>query len=396
LTVREQIALSGYTTLGLGGPAARFVEAGSDEEVLATVRAADEGGEPVLVLGGGSNLVVADEGFPGTVIQMLTRGIRAAAAGDAVAVTVAAGESWDLLVERCVTDDLSGLECLSGIPGLAGATPIQNVGAYGQEVAQTIVAVRAYDRARGLVVEMSNADCGFGYRTSAFKREAMTAARSGAPGSGTPGSGTPAPGPVPPRFATGRFVVLGVTFLLRQDPLSEPLRYAELARCLGASQGDRRPLPDVRAAVLRLRRGKGMVLDRDDPDTRSAGSFFTNPILDQDQFAALERAVAAARGPGTQIPRFAAEAGQVKVSAAWLIEHAGFEKGYPGSHGGRDGQPGQPAPGPRISTKHTLALVNPGGSSTKALLDLATEITNGVRATFGVELTREPVLVAAG
>jgi len=332
-------------------------------------------------------------------------------------LTVAAGEDWDPLVERCVADSLSGLECLSGIPGLVGATPIQHVGAYGQEVAETIVTVRAYDRARDLVVEMANADCGFGYRTSAFKRGAMVAAQraglagpdwAGPAGAGLPGPGPAGPGselsgpvselsgpvselsgPVSPTLATGRFVVLGVTFRLSRDPLSWPLRYGELASSLGIEPGGRVPLADVRAAVLRLRRRKGMVLDPDDPDTRSAGSFFTNPVLDPAQFAALEQAVAVACGPGAQVPRYAAEAGQVKVSAAWLIEKAGFSKGYPGDRSGQ-------AHGPRISTKHTLALVNPGGSSTKELLDLAAEITNGVREIFGVELVREPVLVAAG
>ncbi len=390
MTVREQVALSGYTTLGLGGPAARFVEAGSDEEVLATVRAADRDGEPVLVLGGGSNLVVADEGFPGTVIRMLTRGVRVLADGNAALVTVAAGEDWDPLVERCGADGLSGIECLSGIPGLVGATPIQNVGAYGQEVAETIVAVRAYDRVRGLVVEMSNADCGFGYRTSVFKRGASAAA-------GTAGFRAAEPGVVgsgaAPRSATGQFVVLGVTFRLARDPESAPVRYGELARALGVEQGGRALLADVRAAVLRLRRRKGMVLDPEDLDTRSAGSFFTNPVLGQGQFAALEQVIAAACGPAAQIPRYPAEAGQVKVSAAWLIEHAGFAKGYPGDRSRPADQPGQQTSGPRISTKHTLALVNPGGSSTKALLDLAAEITTGVRETFGIELAREPVLV---
>lgn len=372
MTVREHVALSGYTTLLLGGPAARFAEGESDEEILSAVRTADERGQPVLVLGGGSNLVVADEGFPGTVIRVLTRGIRVVPDDDQVVVTVAAGEDWDALVERCCADGLAGVECLSGIPGLVGATPIQNVGAYGQDVAETIVAVRAYDRARGIVVELSNAGCEFGYRTSAFKRGAVTA----------------------PAAATGRFVVLGVTFRLPRSRLSAPLRYGELARLLGVDQGARLPLADVRAAVLQLRRRKGMVLDADDPDTRSAGSFFTNPVLDQDQFAALERAVAVSCGPGVQVPRYAAAAGRVKVSAAWLIEHAGFAKGYPGNSRGPDGQPGHSAQGPRISTKHTLALVNPGGSSTKALLELAAEITDGVRERFGVELIREPVLVA--
>jgi UDP-N-acetylmuramate dehydrogenase len=371
VTVREQVVLSDYTTLRLGGPAARFVEADSDEEVIDTVRSADERGEPALVLGGGSNLVVADEGFPGTVIRVLTRGIRhPAAADDGCIVTAAAGEDWDAFVRWCVREGFSGLECLSGIPGLMGATPIQNVGAYGQDVAQAIVTVRAYDRTSKAVVDMSNADCGFGYRTSAFKRAT--------------------------RSATGRFVVLDVTFKLSRDALSAPLSYGELARSLGVEQGGRMPLAAVRDAVLRLRRGKGMVLDPDDPDTRSVGSFFTNPVLDSRQFAALSDTVAAVCGPGTQIPQYAAPAGQVKVSAAWLIEQAGFRKGYPGSDDGRDGETGVGLPGPRISTKHTLALVNPGGSSTKALLDLASEISDGVRERFGVELVREPVLVAGG
>jgi UDP-N-acetylenolpyruvoylglucosamine reductase len=392
LPVREQVPLSGYTTLRLGGPAARFVEADTDAEIIAALRAADDTGEPVLVLGGGSNLVVPDEGFPGTVIRVLTRGVRITADDDAALVTVAAGQDWDSLVARCAGDRLAGVECLSGIPGLAGATPIQNVGAYGQEVAETIVAVSAYDRARGVMVEMANADCGFGYRSSAFKREAMASASASASGS-VPASPS---APVPARSATGRFVVLSVTFRLARDPLSSPLRYAELARSLGADPGARLPLGDVRAAVLRLRRRKGMVLDPADPDTRSAGSFFTNPVLDPGQLAALEQAVEAVCGPGAQIPRYGAPAGQVKVSAAWLIEHAGFVKGYPARGNGSAAQPGQEDLGPRISTKHTLALVNPGGSSTKELLDLATEITNGVRETFGVELVTEPVLVAAG
>ena len=266
------------------------------------------------------------------------------------------------MVSWCVSGGLSGIECLSGIPGLAGATPIQNVGAYGQEVAQTVAAVRVYDRESGGVTELANAECGFGYRTSVFKRAAAGA-------------------------ATGRFVVLGVTFRLARDPLSGPVRYAELARSLGIAEGGRVPLGAARAAVLGLRRAKGMVLDRADPDTRSAGSFFTNPVLDAGQFAALEKTVAAGWGADLRVPRFAAGSGQVKVPAAWLIERAGFGKGYSPAPA--------PAPGPRISTKHTLALVNPGGASTTALLALAREITDGVRETFGVQLVNEPVLVGA-
>ena len=410
LTVREQVLLAGYTTLGLGGPAARFIEAGSDDQVIASVREADLSGEPVLVLGGGSNLVVADEGFPGTVVHMATRGVEVRSGRDGAAVAVAAGEDWDSLVEFCVEEGLSGLECLSGIPGLTGATPIQNVGAYGQEVAETIVTVRAYDRLLDRPVELANADCGFGYRTSAFKRRTEAGPRAGLTRAGLTGAGltgagltgagltgagltgagmtraAPSRAAMSPAAATGRFVVLGVTFRLAPDPLSAPVRYAELARVLGVGEGGRVPLGEARSAVLALRRGKGMVLDPGDPDTRSAGSFFTNPVLDRRQFAEVERRAAAMSGrPGQEVsvPHFAAADGQVKVPAAWLIEHAGFAKGYPA-----DGSA-------RISSKHTLALTNPGGASTASLVALAREIRNGVRQAFGVELVSEPVLVGA-
>jgi UDP-N-acetylmuramate dehydrogenase len=385
--VREQVALAGYTTLGLGGPAARLVEADSDEQIVAAVRAADQRGDPVLVLGGGSNLVVADAGFPGTVVQVATRGIVAAPDGDRVAVSVAAGEDWDAVVSWCVGSGLSGLECLSGIPGLAGATPIQNVGAYGQDVAETLSAVRAYDRQRDVTTELSNADCGFGYRTSRFKHAAT---KPGAGGPARAAAGAAA------GEATGRFVVLGVTFRLASDPLSAPVRYGELARALGVAEGGRVPLAAAREAVLRIRKGKGMVLDPADPDTRSAGSFFTNPVLDRAQLAALERAAAAACGSDARVPRFPAGPGLVKIPAAWLIERAGYRKGYPGNGRAAPGvRPGQAGPGPRISAKHTLALVNPGGATATSLLALARDIRNGVHATFGVELVTEPVLVGA-
>jgi UDP-N-acetylmuramate dehydrogenase len=381
--VRERVMLSGYTTLGLGGPAARFIEAGSDDQIVATVRGADRDGEPVLVLGGGSNLVVADEGFPGTVLHLATRGVNIAAGHDGAAVvTVAAGEDWDSLVERCVAEGLSGIECLAGIPGLAGATPIQNVGAYGQEVATTVTRVRAYDRLGDTVVELANADCGFGYRTSAFKRS-TGADRTGPAGARRGRAGRRAA--LDPAAATGRFIVLGVTFRLARDPLSAPLGYAELARVLGVGEGERVPLGDARSAVLALRRGKGMVLDPADPDTRSAGSFFTNPVLDRRQFAEVERRAAARMGGAGEagVPHFAAGDGLVKIPAAWLIEQAGFGRGYPGNGNAR------------ISSKHTLALTNPGGASTASLVALAREIRNGVRQAFGVELVSEPVLVGA-
>ncbi|HLX49130.1 MAG TPA: UDP-N-acetylmuramate dehydrogenase [Streptosporangiaceae bacterium] len=342
------VALSGYTTLGLGGPASRFVVAGTDDELVSQVRAADERGEPLLVLGGGSNLVISDDGFDGTVVRVATRGV--VVAGDRRTLTVAAGEDWDSLVRRCVTAGLAGLECLSGIPGLTGATPIQNVGAYGQEVAETIIAVRTYDRLRREMAELTAPQCGFGYRTSMFKRD------------------------------PGRHVVLGVTFGLARERLSRPVGYAELATRLGVTAGDRVPLEDARSAVLGLRRGKGMVLDPGDPDTRSAGSFFTNPVITKEQFAGVERVASGLFGDEIRVPWYPAHDGLVKVPAAWLIERAGFGKGY---------QSGDA----RISSKHTLALVNPGGGSTKGLLGLAAEIRDGVLAAFGVRLTPEPVLV---
>jgi UDP-N-acetylmuramate dehydrogenase len=358
----NEIPLARYTTLGLGGPSRRFAEAVTEADLVAQVRSADERGEPLLVLGGGSNVVIADDGFPGTVVHVATSGVRREPEDGAVRLTVAAGEDWDTVVAGTVADGLAGLECLSGIPGRAGGSPIQNVGAYGQDVAQTLVAVRVYDRARRTVTGLSHADCGFGYRTSAFKLSAQAGA------------------------VTGRFVILDVTFRLQRSALSAPVRYAELARALGIDEGDRAPLGEVRSAVLALRRGKGMVLDAADPDTRSVGSFFTNPVLDEARFADLERAVAGLCGPGTPIPRFPAGPGQVKVPAAWLIERAGFAKGYSREPGGQ---------GARISTKHTLALVNPGGATTADLLALAREVADGVRKAFGVDLATEAVLVGA-
>ena len=353
--LRERVPLSGYTTLRLGGPASRLAEARTAGELTAAVLAADAAGEPLLVLGGGSNLVVSDDGFAGTVIRVATCGIAVREAGDQVLVTVAAGESWDRLVEWSVADKLAGIECLAGIPGLAGATPIQNVGAYGQEVAATISAVKVLDRATASVATLDRTQCAFGYRTSLFK-----AAAGSAP--------------------TGRFIVLQVTFALRRDPMSAPVRYAELAAKLGVGAGDCAPLADVRAAVLELRRGKGMVLDPADPDTASAGSFFTNPVLSPEQLAGVQRVISAAR-PGASVPAFPAGGGQVKVPAAWLIEQAGFAKGYPGRGAAR------------ISAKHTLALTNRGGASTADLIGLAREIVAGVRSVFGIELANEPVLV---
>jgi UDP-N-acetylmuramate dehydrogenase len=365
VTVTDQALLADYTTLRLGGPAGRFVTADDAQQVVAAVRAADAEGEPVLVLGGGSNLVVADEGFPGVVVRVTAGGVQLAAENEAMLLTAGAGESWDDLVQLSIDEGLAGIECLSGIPGLAGATPIQNVGAYGQEVSQCVVSVRAYDRLMDAEVELAAAQCGFGYRTSTFKRHA------------TGGRGAR----LNAAAATGRHVVLGVTFRLAVSKLSVPVRYAELARLLGVSEGDRVPLAEARTAVLELRRGKGMVLDPSDPDTRSAGSFFTNPVIPAEQLADLE-AVLVARGTGGQVPHFAADAGQVKVPAGWLIEQAGFGRGYPGTD----------QAGARISTKHTLALTSRGGS-TAELIGLARQVRDSVLDVFGVRLENEPVLV---
>ncbi len=339
--MREQtgVPLAGLTTLRLGGPAARLVVAETDDEVVETVRAADARGEPLLVLGGGSNLVVADAGFDGTVLQVATRGVEVAAQAEH-ALEIAAGVDWDHAVSLAVDEGYAGIEALSGIPGRVGAAPIQNVGAYGQEVAQTVARVRVLDRTTHDVVDLAPEDCGFGYRDSTFKR-------------------------IPDRF-----VVLAVAFALEHSRLGAPVRYAELARRLGVEPGDRAPAADVRQAVLDLRRGKGMLLDPDDHDTWSAGSFFTNPLLDP---ADADRLPAEA-------PRWPERDGRVKTSAAWLIEQAGFGKGY-GSGAAR------------VSSKHTLALTNRGGATADDLLALARELRDGVRDRFGVDLTVEPVLV---
>ena len=385
--VSEQVMLAGYTTLGLGGPAARFLEAGRDDQVVAAVRAADAEGEPVLVLGGGSNLVVADEGFPGTVVHVATRGVRIGDDRGGVAVTVAAGEDWDALVQRCVAEGLSGLECLSGIPGRAGATPIQNVGAYGQEVAETIISVRAYDRLRDVVVELAHADCGFGYRTSAFKRSAD--AGRGAGGGRVTGGRRPCgrrrrarprrrdePGRRDREVRrAGRHVPAD------RDELSAPVRYAELARALGVGEGGRVPLADARAAVLGLRRGKGMVLDPADPDSRSAARSSPTPSWTPGSSPTWSAGPGALRPPGQRAPLPGPD-GQVKISAAWLIEQAASQ-GIPG-----------PRARPDLVQAHTGAD-QPGRGEHRQPAGLAREIRDGVRQAFGVELVSEPVLVGA-
>jgi UDP-N-acetylmuramate dehydrogenase len=353
--VREEhdVPLSGLTTMRVGGPAARLVTVTTTDELVDAVREVDDADEPLLLLSGGSNLVVGDEGFAGTVVRIATSGITPESAdwcGGAV-VRVAAGEEWDTVVDRFVGEGWAGVEALSGIPGLTGATPVQNVGAYGQDVSQTIYQVRTWDRRDQVVRTFANADCSFTYRHSRFK-------------------------------GTDRYVVLDVVFQLEVADLSRPVAYAALAEGLGVELGTRVPLADARAAVLEQRRRRGMVLSADDPDTYSCGSFFTNPILTRHEFDALVERVGERLGyEGPTPPRFAEPDGRVKTSAAWLIDHAGFAKGF-----------GLPGPA-SLSTKHTLAVTNRGSASATEVLDLARRVRDGVREAFGVTLVNEPVIV---
>lgn len=339
--VPTSTTLADHTTLRVGGPCDRLVVAHTEAELIDAVGEADASGSPALVLGGGSNVLVSDAGYPGTVVIVATSGITADVSYCGGAnVTVAAGENWDAFVAHAIEQEWRGIEALSGIPGLVGAVPIQNVGAYGQEVSQTVASVRTWDRVERTQRTFFAADCGFGYRHSRFKDH------------------------------PGRYLVLSVGFQFLLGDLSMPIRFGELARRLGIGGGERAKSAVVRENVLALRRGKGMVLDAADHDTWSAGSFFTNPVLD---------AEAAARLP-EDAPRFAQPDGSVKSSAAWLIEHAGFGKGF--------GTP--PA---TLSTKHTLALTNRGGACAADLLALAKEVRDGVATKFGVNLIPEPVLV---
>jgi len=339
--VERRELLADHTTLRVGGPARQMIIVETEAELIDAVRDLDAAGEPALILGGGSNLLVSDAGIAGTVIKVATRGISEdIAACSGAVITVAAGEPWDPLVSYTIERGWSGLETMSGIPGLVGATPIQNVGAYGADVSELISRVVTLDRSTGQRKTFSPMDCSFGYRTSRFKTD------------------------------PGRFLVLSVTFQLRLGTMSQPIRYPELARALGIEVGQRASTAQVRQAVLALRTAKGMVLAEHDHDTWSAGSFFTNPILSAAEALALP----------PDAPRFAQSDGTVKTSAAWLIEQTGFVKGY--GHGAA-----------RISSKHTLALTNQGGATAADLLSLAREIRAGVAAKFGIELAPEPVLM---
>ena len=333
--------LADSTTLRIGGPASAWVVARTESELVLAVTRADAEGIPVLLVGGGSNLLVSDEGFAGTVVEIATRGLAADTDESGATVTIAAGENWDSVLAHLVTRGWAGVEALSGIPGRAGATAIQNVGAYGQEVSQVVHSVRVLDRTTGAVRRLDNAACGFGYRTSVFKRD------------------------------PARWVVLSVSMRLISGGRGY-VRYAELAQEMGVSVGDEASLADIRAAVLVLRGRKGMVLDDADHDTWSAGSFFTNPIVTDEMADTVP----------TGCPRYPAVEG-VKLSAAWLIENAGMAKGYALAADSRAA----------ISGKHTLALTNRGGAHATDILELANAVTARVRETFGIELDIEPTLV---
>lgn len=348
--LRERVPLAPLTTLRLGGPARYYLEVGTLEELRAALSWAAGEGIAVWILGGGSNLIVSDAGLPGLVIRIRIGGLAFETDERGTVVRAGAGVNWDEIVQGSVERGLAGIECLSGIPGLAGATPIQNVGAYGQEVADTLISVETLDRATLKPVEFGAAECEFAYRQSRFKHRDRD-----------------------------RYVVTAVHFrLVERGP--EP-RYPELRRAVEEVPGYRALSPAeavaaVRRTVLGLRRRKSMVLDPDDPNTRSAGSFFTNPVLTSGELRQLIHRCDALE-PGVAPPTFPAPGGGAKVPAAWLVEHAGFARGY------RRGGAG-------ISTRHALALVNLGGT-TAELLALASEIQDGVFQRFGLRLEREPV-----
>lgn len=346
MELRENISLAPLTTLGIGGTARWFAEAATEDDVTEAAAWVRKRGAALFVLGGGSNLVVADGGFDGLVLRVALRGIES---GENGVLRAAAGEPWEVCVQQSLELGWAGVECLSGIPGTVGGTPVQNVGAYGQEVAPVIERVRVFDFAENTWVELSAAECSFAYRRSRFN----TSDR-------------------------GRFVVTRVDY--RLNPGGAPtLRYAELQRAVEAAQagGGQATLADVAAIVRAIRRGKGMLLVEDDPDCRSAGSFFKNPVIGEDLF----QRIAGRSAP----PRFVAEPGpsgepRVKLSAAWLIEAAGFSKGFALGNAG-------------ISSRHTLALVNRGGARAEEILALAGKIAATVEQRFGIRLEMEPVLV---
>ena len=337
MDIKENISLARFTTLGVGGPAKYFAEAGSEADVIEAFEWARENGAEVFVLGGGSNIVVSDAGFDGLVIKIGLTGVAFEEEAKRVRVTAGAGEDWDALAAECVERKLAGFECLSGIPGTVGGTPVQNVGAYGQEVSETIVSVRCYDRHSNQVVELSNAECSFAYRKSIFN----TTERE-------------------------RYVVLSVVYRLVKN--GEPkIVYKDLKERFGESEPT---LKETRDVVIRIRKEKAMVIDEAEPNSRSAGSFFKNPIVD----------VSIADEIGREVPRFPSAEGKVKIPAAWLIERAGFHKGFALGNAG-------------ISEKHSLAVVNRGGATAGEIVALKELIQKGVFEKFGIALETEPVFV---
>jgi len=346
-SLSENVPLAPMATLGIGGPARYFAEVTTPDALLAAVEWARFRGTPLFVLGGGSNIVVADAGFPGLVLRISIRGVETNFDGRDVVITAGAGEEWDALVAHCVARNWAGFECLSGIPGRVGATPIQNVGAYGQETSETLESVEAVDLATKKLVDLSAGDCEFGYRTSRFKVRDR-----------------------------GRFIIARVTY--RSAVNGTPaVRYPELERYLDELGIVQPALAEVREAVLAIRRRKAMVIDPRDSDSRSVGSFFVNPTLTRDEFEAIKKKLGAG---GEDLPVFAVSDGRVKLSAAWLIESAGIKRGY--THGNVG-----------TSTKHALAIVNRGGGTAGEVVELKELIQKRVLEEFGVELTPEPVFV---
>jgi UDP-N-acetylmuramate dehydrogenase len=341
IPVQQNVALAPLTTLKIGGDARFFVRAETEIQVAAAFDFAKENDFELFVLGGGSNVLVADEGFDGLVLQIALKGVEI----NENLVTVQAGEDWDGFVRFCVENRLQGVECLSGIPGLTGGTPVQNVGAYGQEVSETITRVRVFDRQSREILELTNADCRFDYRASIFNTTAKN-----------------------------RFIVLSVTFALTKDAAPK-IAYKDLQTYFADRQPD---LAEAREAVLKIRARKSMVIDNGDPNAKSAGSFFKNPIVPGEKFAEIV-AIAAKLGI-ENVPSFTVGENFLKIPAAWLIENAGFHKGYVKN-------------GVGISTRHTLALINRGGATAREIIDLKDEIQTKVREKFGVELTPEPVFV---
>jgi UDP-N-acetylmuramate dehydrogenase len=348
IEIRQNISLAPLTTLKIGGEARFFARVVSEEQVAETLEFARKKGLPVFILGGGSNVLIADNGFDGVVLQIALKGITA----EGNYVAAAAGEEWDDFVSHCVEKNLAGLEDLSGIPGFVGATPIQNVGAYGQEVSETITAVRVYDRETFAIKTLSNAECGFSYRSSIFNTTEK-----------------------------GRYIVLAVTFSLTPDG-APSIRYADLKKYFAEKNNATPSLKEAREAVIDIRSRKSMVISADDPNSKSAGSFFKNPIIDKEHYQKIQE-IAEKTGlieAGLPAPNFPAAGEQVKIPAAWLIEKSGFQKGYVKGNAG-------------LSANHTLALINRGSARARDILDLKDEIQRRVFERFGITLLPEPIFI---